>query len=347
MRELITRKGSDLHICVGKPPLGRLSDGFLHPLREKPLQKMEVETMLTRVTKTDNVLMRLLEKEEIDITYECESGRYRVNIALSRGTAFAVFRELKSDIPTPQMLGVADEFLKAVESASYGLVLIVGTTGSGKSTTLASVMNHILKREPVRVITIEDPIEYIIGSEVNDAVSQREVGRDTLSFASALRAAMREDPDYIIVGEVRDIETARNAIVAAETGHIVFVTVHAKSSTAAVDRFCGVFPIEEQKMVRRRLTDNMIASQTQVLCPSVDGAKRYLATELLLVNNENIKDSLFDGDINSVRDKMVRGECGWTLNQSLKNLYDKGLISMDVYDSYAFKESILKIPRSL
>lgn len=333
LKEMIDKGGSDLHICVGKPPFARLADGFLHPLKDNyPLSRGEVEYMLNKIARTDNIFVRLLEKEEQDFTYESKIGRFRVNISLSRGLPFAVIRELKTNIPSPDALGISSRFIEAVSSASYGLVVIAGTTGSGKSTTMASVMNHILQREPVRVITIEDPIEYLIGSE-KDAVSQREVGKDTLSFAAALRAAMRQDPDYIIVGEVRDIETARNAVIAAETGHIVFVTVHAKSSTSAIDRFCGVFPVEEQRMIRRRLTDNLILSQTQVIVPSVHKGRR-LATELLVVDTDETRDELFEGKVNDVRAKMEKGICGWTLNQSLKELLDKGEITEDTYDSY-------------
>lgn len=321
---LVKRGGSDLHIHVGKPPFIRLKDGYLYKVQDRGIMKMEMDSMLCEIM--DNAYSRLLEKEEIDITYKTASGyRFRVNIALSQGVPFMVFRELKRDIPTPDILGIPQEFVNAVENADYGLVIIVGTTGSGKSTTMASLMNYILSKYRYSVITIEDPIEYIIGKDT-DAVSQREIGKDTKSFASALRAAMREDPDYIIVGEVRDIETARNAIIAAETGHIVFITIHSKSCISAIDRFCGVFPIEEQKIVRRRLTENVVAIMTQVLIYGKDN-KRHLASEVL-IPDENIKELLYTHQVDKVLNLMTseNKKYGWTMEQCIKKFEKQGIL---------------------
>lgn len=325
LKTLIEKGGSDLHLCIDKPPYGRLKDNLLHPLSEKLLSKTEVEGMLAAALRIDSVFTKLMEKEEIDTTYEGSRGRFRVNIGLSRGVPFATFRELKSDIPSPVNLGIKQEFLDVVENANYGVILIVGTTGSGKSMTMASTANHILTLSRERVITIEDPVEYIIGTP-QDVVSQREVGKDTLSFASGLRAAMREDPDYIVVGEVRDLETARMAVLAAETGHVVFVTLHAKDSVSAISRYCGMFPIEEQLFIKRRLLDVLSAVQTQFLVTGVDKKKRYLVTELLVLTDE-IREMVFGGKLKEVRQRMEKGECGWVMEKSAYELKERGAIS--------------------
>lgn len=334
LSEMVKKGGSDLHISTGDYPYVRLKDGFLHILVNKHLDRNFFERMLQKILKSDNAFIRLLEKEEIDVTYECSAGRFRVNVGLAGLQPFAVFRELKSEIPMPDKLGIPEEFVKIVEEANYGLILIGGTTGSGKSTTMASVLRYVLSRYQEKVITIEDPVEYIIGGfdGCKGYVLQREVGKDTLSFANALRAAVRQDPDYIIVGEVRDIETARNCIIAAETGHIVFATIHVKDSISAIDRFCGVFPIEEQMMIKRRLLDNLLAVQVQVLCPGVN-AKRVLATELLILNDE-VREMIFKGETLKVRKLLSEEKIGWTLNNYLKKLLKKGLINEEVFRNY-------------
>lgn len=332
--EMVKRGGSDLHISVGDIPRIRLKDGLLHAISNRKLDKNFFERMLQKIFRSDNAFIRLLEKEEIDVTYESRVGRFRVNVGLAGLNPFAVFRELKSDIPFPSKLGIPDEFVKIVEEANYGLILIGGTTGSGKSTTMASVLNYMLSKYQEKVITIEDPVEYILGQfeGCKGYVLQREVGKDTLSFAAALRAAVRQDPDYIIVGEVRDTETARNCIVAAETGHIVFATIHVKDSVSAVNRYCGIFPVEEQLIIKRRLLDCLLAVQVQVLCPSLQGG-RVLATELLILNDE-IREMLFDNKMQQVRKMLEEEKCGWSMNRCLQKLVQKKLISKEVFKDF-------------
>ncbi len=203
--------------------------------------------------------------------------------------------------------------------------------------TLASVMNYILSRNKEKVITIEDPVEYLIGEgvEVVGDVVQREVGRDTKGFASALRAALREDPDYIIVGEVRDVETGRYCILAAETGHVVFTTIHVKDAISGVARYVGMFPIEEQNYVRMRLLDILEAVQVQALLPRKGGG-RILVTEFLRVDDE-VRELLVGKKVKKVRELMEKGEIGWTMDMKVKELYEKGLIEEDVMMSYVKK----------
>jgi len=324
--EMVERGGSDLHLMVGRPPLVRMKDGFLHPLREERLSRPLVDRAISDVFKgASNAAARLFSREEIDTTFSCQAGRFRVNIALSEGQPFLVLRELKSDIPEPAELGIPEAFVQAAENAPYGIAMLVGSTGSGKSTTMASVVNHILKRKAVRVITIEDPIEYLLGRE-GDAVSQREVGKDTLSFANALRSAMREDPDIIVVGEVRDMDTARQAIIASETGHLVFVTVHASNVLQAVNRFVGIFPFDEQRFLKRRLVDSLLAIMAQRLIPSKDGKKRYLASELLIPDHE-VRNMLFNDELERVREMIAGGSHGHSLSTSIRRLVERGVIS--------------------
>jgi len=335
LKELVARGGSDLHVVQGDYPRARIA-GKVVPLYKVKLDRAFFERMLQKVMKTDNAIVKLFEKEEVDLTFEVPSvGRFRVNIGLARGVPFAVFRELKTVIPYPRQLGIPQEFVDVVERIPYGLIFVGGTTGSGKSTTLASVLNYLLKKHAKKVITIEDPVEYLIGAENELAgyVIQREVGRDTKSFASALRAAMRQDPDYIVVGEVRDVETARYCVVAAETGHTVLTTIHVKDAVSAVGRFVGIFPTEEQNYLKMRLIDQLEAVQVQLLVLGKDG-KRHLATELLIFNEE-VKELFLRDESRKVRRLMEEGKCGWTMRQSLEKLWKEGIIDEETFKSYS------------
>ena len=335
LMEVVKLGASDLHISVGKFPYVRQKDGRLVPLNDFKVDRSFFEKILQRVLKTENAAARLFEKEEIDVTYQLPNGeRFRVNIGLARGVPFAVFRHLRSRIPDPFQLGIPEEFVKVVEEAEYGLILLGGTTGSGKSTTLASCINYILKKYEEKVVTIEDPVEYLIGEEegIKGYVVQREVGRDTKSFANALRAAMRQDPDYIVVGEVRDVETGRYCILAAETGHVVFATIHVKDAVSAVSRYIGMFPYEEQEYLRMRLIDQLLAIQVQFLLPSVDGG-RVLATEFLKIDDE-VRELLQKRKVDQVRKLMKERKVGWVFEDDVKRLFKEGKISREVALSF-------------
>jgi twitching motility protein PilT len=335
LREMVNRGGSDLHVSLGKYPYVRIGEG-LAVLCKIKIDRAFFESMLQKVMKTENAFVKLFEKEEIDTTFEVPNvGRFRVNVGLARGQPFAVFRELKTRIPSPFELGIPKEFVDVVEEANYGLILLGGPTGSGKSTTMASCLNYVLKKYPEKVVTIEDPVEYLIGEdeEIKGYVVQREVGKDTKSFASALRAAMRQDPDYIVVGEVRDLETARYCIIAAETGHVVLTTIHVKDAVSAIGRWVGMFPVEEQGYAKRRLLDQLLAIQVQALVPGVDG-KRCLATEVLILNDE-VREMMEEDRLIEVRKMLKEGKCGWTMRRSLEKLYEKGKIEKEVLESYA------------
>lgn len=337
LKEMINRGGSDLHLSLGQYPYVRIGESLI-PLCKVKIDRSFFERVLQRVMKVDNAFVKLFEKEEIDLTYEVSGlGRFRVNVGLARGQPFAVFRELKTKIPSPFELGIPKEFVDVVEEANYGLIFVGGVTGSGKSTTMASCLNFLLKKYSEKVITIEDPIEYLIGEEEDTKgyVIQREVGKDTKNFATALRAAMRQDPDYIVVGEIRDVETARYCIIAAETGHVVLTTIHVKDAVSAIGRFVGMFPVEEQSYIKRRLLDQLLAVQVQILVPGVKELK-VLATELLILDDE-IRELLFVDDFAKVRKLLGERKCGWSLNYSLEELFKKGKISEETFRCYLIK----------
>lgn len=310
IEEMLDAGASDLHIVTERAPFMRVS-GVLKPLERfeyDVLDRSGMETIISKVMRSESAISRLYELEEIDLTYEWRSRRFRVNIGLSQGNIFAVFRHLKSEIPTPQKLGIPEVFVDRVRKSENGVCFIVGATGSGKSTTLASVLGHLMEEYPYRVVTIEDPIEYLV-PQGSGMVTQREVGRDTKTFAQALRAAMREDPDIILVGEVRDIETAANCLAAAETGHLVLTTLHTGQAYAVPNRFVGMFPISEQNLVRQRLADAMVCVMAQRLQPDENGGVK-LETEYLEVERP-VREKLLEGDLAALKDWMGEGKCGW------------------------------------
>ncbi|MEM4218406.1 MAG: ATPase, T2SS/T4P/T4SS family, partial [Candidatus Methanomethylicaceae archaeon] len=223
---VVEQKGSDVHIVEGYPPYARIKGDLVKiPFRYPVVDRSMIETAVRKILKTEGAISRLYERDEIDLTYEHKGERFRVNVAIAQGKIFLAIRYLEETIPPPHELGVPKEFTDVIIKHSYGVAFLVGPTGSGKSTTLVSCISYMLSKVARRVVTIEDPVEYMI-TPGKGIVTQREVGRDTKAFSSALRAAMREDPDVILVGEVRDTETALNCLSAAETGHLVVTTLH-------------------------------------------------------------------------------------------------------------------------
>jgi twitching motility protein PilT len=311
---MLDAKASDLHLANGQPPHMRVS-GLLHRMEfDYPtMDRMQMESVVSRILKSESGISRLYELEEIDLTHEWQGRRFRVNLGLSQGNIFAVFRHLKSNIPSPSTLGIPDELVSRVRKGDAGVVFVVGTTGSGKSTTLSATLGHVLLEHPYRVITIEDPVEYLIPCG-RGMVTQREVGRDTLSFARALRAAMREDPDIILVGEVRDMETAQNCLAAAETGHLVLATLHTGQAYTVPNRFVGMFPLAEQNLVRQRLAESVSCVMAQRLEPNRKGGVS-INTELLDATPE-VREQILSGDTMTLKVWMAEGRCGWLFSES-------------------------------
>ena len=269
---------SDIHITVGMPLLFRI-DGVLVPAAFQPADE-EMSQMLYELLE-EKERKRLQEGYDIDFAIQTEDGnRQRVNIFRQQGEIAATIRLLNSYIPTLEELNLPEKLYRLAQEPR-GLILVTGPTGSGKSTTLASMIEYMNQTKPVHIITIEDPIEYTYQGK-KALIHQREVGRDVISFASALRSALREDPDVILVGEMRDYETISAALTAAETGHLVLSTLHTTGASQTIDRIIDACPAGSQNQVRTQLSGVLKAVITQCLLPTSDGTGRMAATEILL-----------------------------------------------------------------
>ncbi|MHC4390765.1 MAG: type IV pilus twitching motility protein PilT [Planctomycetota bacterium] len=278
-RKLVDMGGSDLHILAGQPPKFRVH-GALEAVSSTPLANAECEELLYEILDPRRKQI-FLDTMDVDFAYELKDvSRFRCNYLRQQHGVGAVFRTIPTKIRTLEELGVPETCYRFTEIKS-GLVLVTGPTGSGKSTTLAAIINHINLNYRRHIVTIEDPIEYTHQSKMS-IITQREVGEDAASFSSALRAAMREDPDAILVGELRDLETISHAITAAEMGIVVFATLHTNSAAKTIDRVIDVFPEEQQEQVRTMLSVSLQGVVSQLLLRRADGQGRAPANEILL-----------------------------------------------------------------
>ncbi len=276
---VVKSHASDLHLCSELPPMIRVH-GDIRRLNGPPMEQKDVHAMIYDIM-NDNQRKAFEESLECDFSFEVPGlARFRVNTLMERRGASAVFRTVPSKVPTLAELGAPDIFKKFTEH-SRGIVLVTGATGSGKSTTLAAMVNHRNETECGHILTIEDPIEFVHESK-KCLVRQRELGPHTLSFANALRAALREDPDVILVGELRDPETIRLALTAAETGHLVFATLHTSSAAKTINRLIDVFPAEEKETVRAMLSESLQAVVSQTLLKHKSGESRVAAYEIMV-----------------------------------------------------------------
>ena len=284
LKEVISFGASDLHVSAGMPPIIRVDGNLLRTKHESFNPKTIEELLFPMLNKEQR---RKLEQDwELDFSYGIQGlSRFRVNIYKDRGNYAAAFRVIASKVPSFKELGLSDTVRKIAEKPR-GLVLVTGPTGSGKSTTLAAMINYINETRSEHILTIEDPIEFIHPSK-RSIIHQRELGQDTRSFANALKSALREDPDIILVGEMRDLDTIRLALTAAETGHLVFGTLHTSSASQTIDRIIDVFPEGQQQQVRVQLSNSLVAVFSQTLLPllQADGTKqgRVMAQEVMLV----------------------------------------------------------------
>nr|WP_051039896.1 type IV pilus twitching motility protein PilT [Synechococcus sp. PCC 7336] len=332
LMELTVQKGgSDLHLSAGLPPYIRVS-GHLEPTEDEPLTPEEVQKLIFSML--NNTQRKNLEQNwELDCSYGVRGiGRFRVNVYKDRGTYAAALRALSSDIPDIDKLGLPD-IVKETAQRPRGLLLVTGPTGSGKSTTLASMINYINQTRAEHILTVEDPIEYVYESD-KSIIHQRQLGEDTRSFANALKAALREDPDVILVGELRDLETIQLAISAAETGHLVFGTLHTSSAAQTVDRMVDVFSPEQQQQIRVQLSNSLIGVFAQTLVPRLNPRPgefgRVLAQELMLVTPA-IANLMREGKTSQIYSAIqTGGKLGMqTLERVLADLYHQGKISFD------------------
>lgn len=331
LKEVVGYKASDLHLSAGLPPVVRV-DGNLMRTKYEPLTPQGVENLLFPML--NNEQRRVLEQNwELDMSYGIEGiGRFRVNIYKNKGTYAAAFRTITSVIPSFETLGLS-EIVRKITERPRGLILVTGPTGSGKSTTLASMIDYINDTRSEHILTIEDPIEFVHKSK-KSVVHQRELGQDTRSFANALKSALREDPDIILVGEMRDIETISLALTAAETGHLVFGTLHTSSASQTVDRIIDVFPEGQQQQIRVQLGGCLEGVFAQTLLPRrcPDGTKkgRIMAQEILIKNNA-VSNMIREGKSAQIYSAIQTGAgMGMqTLEAALAELYKKGLITAE------------------
>lgn len=325
------RNASDLHISMGLPPVIRV-DGKLVRTDYPPLTKEDTQRLIFSML--TNEQRRVLEQNwELDCSYGVSGlGRFRVNVYKDRGNYAAALRSITSNIPTFDQLGLP-VIVKEIAERPRGLVLVTGPTGSGKSTTLAAMIDHINSTRAEHILTIEDPIEFVHTSK-RSVIHQRELGQDTRSFNNALRAALREDPDVILVGEMRDLETISLALTAAETGHLVFGTLHTSSASSTVDRIVDVFDATQQQQIRIQLSSSLVAVFTQTLLPrlSPDGTKsgRIMAQEIMVVTPA-ISNLIREGKTAQIYSAIQTGGNYkmQTLEMALRELYVQNMITYE------------------
>src|SRR5947207_2008898 len=319
---------SDIHLKAGLPPMFRV-DGSLVPLKDaRRLPPEEISRMAFGIM-NDYQKEKFKTQNELDLAYGVPGlGRFRVNVFQQRGTIGVVLRVIPFKISTIGQL-VLPKILEKVASEQRGLVLVTGTTGSGKSTTLASMVDHINTNETCHIMTIEDPIEFLIRDK-RSIVNQREVGVDTLSFGQALKSALRQDPDVILVGEMRDLETIETALTAAETGHLVLSTLHTLDATETITRIISAFPPHQQKQIRLQLGAVLRAVVSQRLVPRADGKGRVAAVEILKAT-ARVKELIEDKDrTKEISDAIAQGHIAYgmqTFDQSLMSLVKQNLIT--------------------
>jgi twitching motility protein PilT len=327
LRLVVEWKGSDLHLTVGVPPIIRV-DGHLQPAPYERVTPQDSQRMCYDIL-TDEQIQRFESTLELDFSYQVPRvARFRVNIFKERGNLAAAMRVIPQRIPTMEDLGLP-AVLKELCNKPRGLVLVTGPTGSGKSTTLASMINHINSERSEHILTIEDPIEYIHPHKYS-VVAQRELGMDTKSFSAALRSALREDPDVILVGEMRDLETMQLAVTAAETGHLVFATLHTSSAAQTVDRIVDVFPPGQQEQIRIQLSNNLEGVLTQQLLRRANQPGRVCAMEIMLASPA-IRNLIREGKSHQIPSmiQISNGVGMQTMDQHLRDLYARGMITYD------------------
>jgi twitching motility protein PilT len=318
---------SDLHLSAGSPPIIRVS-GLLKRVKSDPLSSDDIRTMLYSVM-TEDQRAEYEKNMELDFAIALgEKARFRVNGFNTRLGSSAVFRTIPTQVPTMEQLGLPP-VMRRLSELEKGIIIVTGPTGSGKSTTLASMINHINTHMPKHVLTIEDPVEFFHTSK-KALVNHREVGTDTSSFKRALKSALREDPDVILVGEMRDYETISLALTAAETGHLVFATLHANSASKTIDRIIDVFPTGDKEMVRAMLASSLQAVIAQTLVRKADGNGRVGAYEILVGTNA-VRNLIRENQIPQMYSMMQTGSrYGMvTMQDAIADLFEAGIIDKD------------------
>ncbi len=328
LKAMVEKGASDLHVTTGTPPQLRI-DGKLVPLRTPPLSPVETKQLCYSIL-TDAQKHRFEEDSELDLSFGVKGlSRFRANVFMQRGAVAGAFRTIPFKILTFQELGLPP-IVAELARKPRGLVLVTGPTGSGKSTTLASIIDKINTDRHEHIVTIEDPIEYLHPHK-NCVVNQREVGADTASFKKALKYILRQDPDVVLIGEMRDLETIEAALVVSETGHLAFATLHTNSAVQTINRILDVFPPYQQPQVRAQLSFVLEGILTQNLLPRAGGPGRVLITEVM-VPNAAIRNLIREDKVHQIYSQMQVGQAKFgmqTFNQSLAMAHAKRLITLD------------------
>jgi twitching motility protein PilT len=329
LKAMIEKGASDLHITTGTSPQLRI-DGKLHPLRMPPLSPPETKQLCYSVL-TDSQKHHFEENNELDLSFSVQKlSRFRANVFIQRGNVAGAFRAIPYKIPSFEELGLP-KIVRELSDKPRGLVLVTGPTGSGKSTTLATIIDRINQERNEHIVTIEDPIEYL-HQHKGCVVNQREVGADTDSFTGALRYILRQDPDVVLIGEMRDLETIEAALTVAETGHLCFATLHTNSALQTINRIVDVFPPYQQAQIRAQLSFVLEGVLCQALLPRANGPGRTMALEVM-IPNAAIRNLIREDKIHQVYSAMQVGQEKFgmqTMNQSLANHYKRRVISLEV-----------------
>jgi twitching motility protein PilT len=337
---VVKNKASDLHLSSGLPPMIRVH-GDVRRINLPAMEHKDVHAMVYDIM-NDGQRKFYEENLECDFSFAIPNlARFRVNAFVQQRGAGAVFRTIPSKVLSLEDLK-APKIFQDISDNPRGLVLVTGPTGSGKSTTLAAMVNYINEGEHGHILTVEDPIEFVHEAK-KCLINQREVGPHTLSFANALRSALREDPDVILVGEMRDLETIRLAMTAAETGHLVFGTLHTSSAAKTIDRIIDVFPAEEKEMVRAMLSESLRAVISQTLCKTKDGAGRVAAHEIM-IGTPAIRNLIRESKVAQMYSAIQTGQ-GFgmqTLDQNLQDLWRRNVITVDEARSKAANKDNFK-----
>jgi twitching motility protein PilT len=329
LERMVDRNASDLHVTTGTPPVVRVRgaverlDGF------GPLTGEDTQQLLYRILSSEQQKQLELNRQ-LDFSHSIPGlARFRVNVYFQREAIGAAFRLIPTELKTLEELGIPST-LHVLAEKPRGLVLVTGPTGSGKSTTLAALIDEINRNRSEHILTIEDPIEFLHRHK-RCIVNQREIGPDAKSFADALRAALRQDPDVILVGEMRDLETIATALTAAETGHLVFGTLHTQSAPSTIDRIIDVFPAEQQEQVRIQIANSLQGVVTQALLPTADGTGRVPALEILLPDDA-VRNLIRQGKVEQIYSVMQTssGRGMQTMEQSLAELITRRIVDVEV-----------------
>ncbi len=328
LRVMIDQGGSDLHITAGSPPRIRLH-GKLSPMNAPALSGIEAKQLCYSIL-TDVQKHKFEEENELDFSFGIKGlSRFRGNLFVQRGAVAGVFRSIPFAIKSFQELGLPP-IMEDLSKKPRGLVLVTGPTGSGKSTTLASIIDKINSERAEHIITVEDPIEYLHNSKAA-LVNQREVGYDTHAFKKALKYILRQDPDVVLLGELRDVETIETALTIAETGHLCFATLHTNSCVQTINRIVDVFSADQQQQVRAQLSFVLEGVLSQLLIPRADGKGRVVSLEIM-VPNAAIRNLIREDKIHQIYSQMQVGQGKFgmqTMNQSLMSLYSRKLITLE------------------